>query len=142
MPGETPLQRFDDRIALLDDLVLGFEDLLPLAALLFLQFLDLLLNLALLFERDCLARLPPQRLDLFLDIRKRLLGEEHHVVGPLLQLLSRLVEVDTHWLSRPAGSCRKAHSRTEIQLVTTICSRLESRACSTPRARGGSRARC
>ena len=67
-----------------------------------LQLLDLLLDLVLLFERDRLARLAPQRLDLLLGVRERLLGRQHHVVGPLLQLLARLVEVDAVLFERAA----------------------------------------
>ena len=67
--GEPLLQRFDQRVPLLHDLVLDLEDLLPLAALLAFQLLHLLLNLVLLVERRGLPRLAAQRLDLLLGVR-------------------------------------------------------------------------
>ena len=53
---QLALQRVDELVALLDDLVLGFEDLLALPALLALKLLDLLLNLTLLGESNRLPK--------------------------------------------------------------------------------------
>lgn len=70
--GQPLFQRFNKCISLFHDLVLDLEDFLPLAALLLFQFLYLLLNFMLLFERNRLARLPPQHLDLRLGNTRRL----------------------------------------------------------------------
>ena len=56
---QLALQRVDELVALLDDLVLAFEDLLALPALLALKLLDLLLNLTLLGESNRLPSLTP-----------------------------------------------------------------------------------
>ena len=56
------LQRVDQLVALLDDLVLGLEDILSLTALAALELPDPLLNLVLLSQRDRLPCLPPSGL--------------------------------------------------------------------------------
>lgn len=71
-------------------------------ALLFLQLLDFLLNRVLLIQSGSLTGLTAQGLDLFLGVFKRLLGRKHHVVGPLLQFLTRVVEVLAVLLQRAA----------------------------------------
>src|SRR5690606_8594179 len=101
---EPLLELVDELVALLHDLILDLEDVLALAALLALEFLHLLLDLVLLFQRRGLPRLPTQCLDLLLGVRQCLFGREHHVVGPALQLLARLVEMLAVLLQRPAHS--------------------------------------
>ena len=87
------LQRIDELVALLDDLVFDSEDLLTLASLLALKLPDLLLNLVLLCKCNRLPRPPTQGLDLLLGIQEHLLGGEHHVVGPLFEFLACCVEM-------------------------------------------------
>ena len=47
----------------------------------------------LLGKRHCLPRLTPQGFELLLGVLQGFLGREHAIVGPLLELLARLVEV-------------------------------------------------
>ena len=87
------------------DLVFGLEDLLPLPPLLALQLLDLLLDFVLLFKVIACRACRRSALICSLVSRQRLLSAKHHVVGPLLQLLPRVVEVFAVLLQRSAD-CR------------------------------------
>ena len=65
-----------------------------------LQAAQFLLECVLLLQCRGLARLPVERLDLLLGVLQRLFRREHHVVGPLLQLLARLLKVAVVRLQR------------------------------------------
>jgi hypothetical protein len=65
-----------------------------------LELLELLLDRAVLGQRSGLSCLPAQGLDLLLGVGQRLFGGEHHIVGPALQLLPRLLKIAVVLLQR------------------------------------------